>query len=482
MGAADRTVQRLHLRAPSAQAAVRAVHRLEDALRCASLPDVGERVLLVRRLHLGRLPEGLSSQSLSLLIEQRVAAIGGEWVQGGEARAAQADTVFFASHLQAAQTALRRRAQGVALSAWYWPLALPEVVVQAAPAAFLEQLVEGLCSHASAPATLPAWVADAVAGGHADWLVRHLPASAVHRLLGASAVQGAPASAAPAVQPTDWVMPSGLTVRLPAHSPRWVHAVLGAAQWRPAAARGLAGTAAWSEAVNPLPINGPTQPMAGTSASPVSEPTAVLATHRPVADAAAYPSSHRAVGRSGSTAEIGTGEATQLSIKDPLVASDAAAWAALPTRCGGLLFVLPVLQRLGFAEWQAAHPDVPLCVAVLQQLLHRLALPPDDPAWALVTSLPVPVPVPVDGAPAPAVEHWVKAVRSHLRRQARIGLASLCLRPAHLSWSPSHLDVHFALASADLRVRRLGLDVDPGWLPWLQRVVAFHFVREAEGP
>jgi hypothetical protein len=27
-------------------------------------------------------------------------------------------------------------------------------------------------------------------------------------------------------------------------------------------------------------------------------------------------------------------------------------------------------------------------------------------------------------------------------------------------------------------VRRAGLDVDPGWLPWFGRVVNFHFDRE----
>jgi hypothetical protein len=28
-------------------------------------------------------------------------------------------------------------------------------------------------------------------------------------------------------------------------------------------------------------------------------------------------------------------------------------------------------------------------------------------------------------------------------------------------------------------VRRLGLDLDPGWVPWLGLVVAIHFVSEA---
>lgn len=477
MGAADRTVQRLHLRAPSAQAAVHAVHRLEDALRCASLPDVGERVLLVRRLHLGRLPEGLSSQSLSLLIEQRVAAVDGEWVHGGEERAAQADTVFFASRLQAAQAALRWRAQGAALSAWYWPLALPGVAVQAAPGVFLDQLVKCLCEHPAAGATLPAWVADAVARGHAGWLVQHLSAHAVQRLLGAAAVPVVAASDASGGTSTAWVLPSGITVRLNTPAPRWLHAVLGAAQWRPAAARGLvAAVPVLAQAPAVEPPGSRSDSVAGS----IQAATQVLTAHRPVAAAAPHHEGHRSptLIESEPAARTGAGLGALPFTHQPSVAPDGDAWTAVPTNAGGLLFVLPVLERLGFADCQASHPDLPLCGAVLQHLLHRLALPPDDPAWALVASLPVPV----DGAPVPAVTHWVAAVRRYLRRHARIGLASLCLRHAHLSWSPSHLDVHFALASADLRVRRLGLDVDPGWLPWLQRVVTFHFVREGEGP
>ena len=65
--------------------------------------------------------------------------------------------------------------------------------------------------------------------------------------------------------------------------------------------------------------------------------------------------------------------------------------------------------------------------------------------------------------------------RRWLRRTPRIGLASLVCRPGRLAWSPTHVDVCFHLASADLRVRRHGLDIDPGWLPWFGRVVAFHY-------
>jgi hypothetical protein len=101
-----------------------------------------------------------------------------------------------------------------------------------------------------------------------------------------------------------------------------------------------------------------------------------------------------------------------------------------------------------------------------------------DPAWALLASMPAPEHEDDPGAQVMA-RCWLVAVRRHLRRVAGLGLADVCLRPAWLVWTDTHVDVHFALAAADLRVRRQALDVDPGWLPWLNRVVAFHFQREA---
>ena len=55
------------------------------------------------------------------------------------------------------------------------------------------------------------------------------------------------------------------------------------------------------------------------------------------------------------------------------------------------------------------------------------------------------------------------------------GLASLVLRPARLEWTATHWDVHFDVHAADLRVRRAGLDIDPGWCEGLGRVVGFHY-------
>ena len=55
MAAAHRVVHHLHLTAGSEVAARRVLPTLEDALRCASLGDDDARLLVVRRLALGRI-------------------------------------------------------------------------------------------------------------------------------------------------------------------------------------------------------------------------------------------------------------------------------------------------------------------------------------------------------------------------------------------------------------------------------------------
>jgi hypothetical protein len=57
-------------------------------------------------------------------------------------------------------------------------------------------------------------------------------------------------------------------------------------------------------------------------------------------------------------------------------------------------------------------------------------------------------------------------------------VASLVVRPAAIGLTATHADVFFRLNDADVRVRRAGLDFDPGWLPWYGRAVSFHYARE----
>lgn len=67
-----------------------------------------------------------------------------------------------------------------------------------------------------------------------------------------------------------------------------------------------------------------------------------------------------------------------------------------------------------------------------------------------------------------------------LRRHCGLSLRSLINRPGQVVLTATHWDVIFALNQVDLRLRRVALDVDPGWVPWLGRVVQFHYRAPGE--
>ena len=68
------------------------------------------------------------------------------------------------------------------------------------------------------------------------------------------------------------------------------------------------------------------------------------------------------------------------------------------------------------------------------------------------------------------------------RYGAEVWQAATWQLPARLIASASHVDLHFRLNDVRLPVRRTGLDINPGWLPWLGRVVTFHYGSGREPP
>ena len=151
--------------------------------------------------------------------------------------------------------------------------------------------------------------------------------------------------------------------------------------------------------------------------------------------------------------------------------------------------------------WSAADSRVWLWSPDGYLLAHRRA--PGDPAasarracrrFALVGGTPAtlvqrpqreipwtpPAALPA-GCPA-RLGRWAAAAAPAVLRRLRLAIGnegrhrSHSLRiPARLYVTSSHVDVVFALGDVDLRVRRAGLDRNPGWKPTYGRVVSFHF-------
>lgn len=512
MSATERTVRHLHLAAPSENAARRFLPTLEDALRCASLGDEGAQLIVVKRLALGRLPANISSQALSLLIEQRAAEVARHWVEAESADADAAPSVAFAGMLDARVRLASRLLRGAPCHAWYWPLAVPEFAVHATLAANVQRIAWTIADWPEARAALPAWVAALARAGGTPRLAACMAAEQGEALLRQAGLtaQAARAAALAAAAPPwhDHAAPNSsppLRAKVaPDPTPAWVRVLLELAAHTPAPSqRALDPTTGSVAAQLARPVLD-ASPGRGDSAPDVGQ-----LRRQPLGQrtAPALPLAHIAVSQQEENAAVqapvmaGTVlRAARDQHRAPTHGGIARAWLA-PTECGGLLFLLPLLQRLDLPAW-LPQDDTRFAGFVLRAALLRLRVAPDDPAWQLAATLDndaaaYDIPAPAcwadpllaarrggvavamrlqrSGCLADQADAWLAAARHWLRRAGRIGLASLLLRPARLAVTATHADVFFDLAAIDLRVRRLGLDIDPGWVPWVGRVVGFHY-------
>ncbi len=142
------------------------------------------------------------------------------------------------------------------------------------------------------------------------------------------------------------------------------------------------------------------------------------------------------------------------------------------TQAGGLFFVLPLLVRAGLTRYLAAvSPEIRehLPWQILQTFLRHARTPADDPLCVALAALPPP-PVPL--------RFWLLAANRLALRHTGLSLRRLIARPALVVLSPTHIDMLFRPSDAEIRIRCAALDIDPGWIPWLGRVIGFHFTRD----
>jgi hypothetical protein len=149
----------------------------------------------------------------------------------------------------------------------------------------------------------------------------------------------------------------------------------------------------------------------------------------------------------------------------------------LVTGCGDLFYLLNLLALPAAQAALAAdhRPGTAAGWVWLYQLGRALGCIPDDPLTRFLAA--------EAGLADPqglATQEPAAALPAPLRLgAARFGEAvfnpTLCALPALVLATPSHLDIHYRMRDLRLDVRRVALDVDPGWLPWLGRVARFHY-------
>lgn len=469
-------VRHLRVAAASEPAARRFVTTLEDALRCATLPGGDRRVVVVRRLALGRVAHDAGTQRLGLLIEQRLARGEIEWADLDEPPDPGADAVGFAGALEARVQLARRLVQGAACDAWYWPLAVSEYRRDQTPREALGRIAQAIAAWPEARVALPQWIAQVVDAGGAAGLCAAIDERAARALLRDAGIAlptgtaGVEAMAARAHAGAG--APAGASARDVASAipalPDWLNVAL--ARARPA--EHLRATRTAPAAAH----DGATRTRAAPVSAMAAEPAADAAHRNVTVPALRTPPTQPAMPAQAPHADTPPSTAADVA-RTRLPATST--WPDAdgdwhPTACGGLLFLLPVLARAGLVQGDSPDADRAAAQRVLRAALRRVRAAQDDAAWALVADLPA-LPPGESTAAEERARRELAAARRWLHRHARLGLVALVRRPARLALTATHIDLRFPLAGADVRVRRIGLDVDPGWLPWLGRVVAFQF-------
>ncbi|MFC5768924.1 hypothetical protein [Thauera sinica] len=533
---AERTIRRLRVRAPDEALARRARLLVEDALRTASLPGQGGAVVLVRRLRLPPFSGTATPQSVALALEARCRALAVLPVTAAtsEDDVAAAAAVRFRDPLHARLELGARVLGGAAPHAWCWPLAVPGYHAGLGAGEALRAIAMSIAGLPEAAAALPLWL-DGIAArgavprlfaalseGDAVCLLAVLPPAALSRTQRRAAAL--PGAARPAAD-----VPAGVPAApAPEAAPRWREPLRWAGRhFGPSDARRqlLQACALWipGTVAGGMPEAIPQAMRNGADARHAAEPAEVRRKRDPAAEASATrqdaeprppgvplsraadrPRRGVAGARPGETAGGAADGAagSQRGVPEPdamrrMTVTQEGTAAARPTSAAGLLFLLRVMESLCLPEWlaaDAAWASVQLPARIFGRVLRRLRVDDGDPAWLLAAfdpavALPA-VPFRISGegqwamlaaagmraAQARTVEDaWLNACRRRLRMGARIGLADLVRRPGLLAITATHADVWMAIGQTDLRIRRAGLDLDPGWVPWLGRVVHFHY-------
>jgi hypothetical protein len=59
-----------------------------------------------------------------------------------------------------------------------------------------------------------------------------------------------------------------------------------------------------------------------------------------------------------------------------------------------------------------------------------------------------------------------------------MSVVEIVARAGRIYTTPTSIDITMPMSSVDLQIRRAGLDIDPGYVPWFGRVVHFHYHAE----
>ena len=465
MSSATCRVRALRLRAPTDALVRRGTILLEDALRTASLPG-SARLLVVRRLDLGPFDAARPASSVALLVEERLRRISASAVYYASPNAANAAVVFFDDEVEPLVALALRIAAGEPVSEWFWPLAVPIDTHTASRGDVLRMLLAQALEKlpVRSPKALrlvgallerglatPLLEALRESDGPALWRASGWDVAVTKRVAPNDATPAPPLSASHAALLSQWVTRWGAgDLRS-----RWLAAVLLAVE-------------------RPSRLLDAALPVVAASIAQLADRSAPLSQSLHARIVTAGPASTH-IAEAGP--DMAVPPSSTRSVAPTAASHGVAAWPAVARHSehAGFWLLVPLLTTLGVEPLLRADPGLierDWAVRLLRLLVRRVGALADDAAIVAFDHVP-PHATPDDRA---LTAVWLRRMRAWCVHHADLPLRRIVCRPGRVTTTPTHVDVIFDHRQADIRVRRAGLDLDPGWVPWLGRVVHFHYL------
>ena len=488
-------VRHLSLRVPSGHLAA-SRQRVEDGLFLAA-PDE-TRLVLLRRLDLGRMSPREQAAAWAERASERLADRRARAVHASQPGSEAADAVWFRSTDEARELLLLLLAAGRRPSAWFWRLAVPEWRDLPLPEWLELRAAAALAEPAAEVALARAMIATARAGELPA--VAHALGSAMLPEMSAPA-RPEPTVGAPSVRREIAPLASVLLGRLEGGIRHAILRVLAGLPARSLQARWLArltlvavapelagqdttlaelaervvaeAHASAGPAIQTASTEVDSWP--GANVEPTDQESRAQARaparhprHMPTPRDAAPPSALR-VSHAHDIRTAAAGEPRPRT--HPRAAASAGPLAEQVSGGAGVLLVIRALDCLGLGARLERDADAAASGFGRHLLRHIAAharVAADDALFTLMTA--------PDPPPSPdALRAWRVGLDRWLRRRVRLRLSDLARRRGWLHQADTTLMVRFPLTAADVRLRRLALDSDPGWVPWLGLAVRYQY-------
>jgi hypothetical protein len=442
----------------------------EESLRLCSLPGEAEgRVYHFQRLHVQGLSENDDRTAWLSAFQNAIERQASLAIHGSDPRAAGAEAVYFRSQQEACETFLALIAARNAPTAWYWPhiIGLPAAAAhKASMPQQVARVVEKLLATPAGWMAVATAVLSAASQSDVITVIKLLPdemiAHWLSQLGGTDSAYAAPVRFSDSV--TSILMRAIAALGANAPAVLWL-ASLAVIRVLPASAENRSAVRVAKASLRKLIAESAIGPAGAiwTETSPEAceantvQPAAPEALSQ-VPASAWRPAENRIVGK----------RSVPQALRDEFCFGE-------PTSGAGLYFLVNALRYL---QVEQQHFSLAFLARLFLRIAQHSGIEAGDPIllWAEVTAEQS-GPEPIDDR---LLRVWLLKVRRWCWRTGRISMRDIVRRPGYVTLTRTDLDVTLAIDSADVRIRRIGLDLDPGWVPWFGRVVHFHYRYRGE--